>query len=208
MSSSQVRLTTDLETGRSKGSAHIDFRDADSAQRAVNELNGMEVLGRQLRVKLTSSGSTSGGDNLLSQTSVTSSDLDTSVDSKPKKQRPPSVYISNLPLDLGSDEIKSFVSSEVGSSVKKITIPVYNTTGGHKGYGFLEFESTDAAAKAVEFLKDGVVGGRVLVVNMVGRAPVISRVNSEVCYQIPLRYYINYRFVEVNFRLQSRPKCH
>lgn len=44
-----VRLATDRETGRTRGFGHIDFKDQDSADRAVMELNGLEVMGRQLR---------------------------------------------------------------------------------------------------------------------------------------------------------------
>jgi nucleolin len=45
-----VRLATDNQTGRIRGFGHVDFKDAETAARAVVELNGMEVLGRQLRV--------------------------------------------------------------------------------------------------------------------------------------------------------------
>jgi nucleolin len=45
----QVRLAFDRETGRQRGFGHVDFKDADSAERAVKELDGLEVNGRQLR---------------------------------------------------------------------------------------------------------------------------------------------------------------
>ena len=47
-----VRMATDKETGKQKGYAHIDFKDEDSAKKAVIELNGLEVLGRQLRADM------------------------------------------------------------------------------------------------------------------------------------------------------------
>lgn len=47
-----MRLATDRETGRSRGFGHIDFKDDESCQRAISELNGMEVLGRPLRVDI------------------------------------------------------------------------------------------------------------------------------------------------------------
>ena len=45
-----VRMAIDRDTGRPKGYAHVDFKDAASANRAVQELNGLQVLGRPLRV--------------------------------------------------------------------------------------------------------------------------------------------------------------
>ena len=36
--------------GRSKGFAHVDFSSQDLASRAVTELNGMELMGRSLRI--------------------------------------------------------------------------------------------------------------------------------------------------------------
>lgn len=44
-----VRIATDRETGRPRGFGHVDFKDKECAERAIQELNGMEVLGRQLR---------------------------------------------------------------------------------------------------------------------------------------------------------------
>ena len=38
--------------GRSKGFAHVDFQNPELATRAVTELNGMELLGRSLRIDL------------------------------------------------------------------------------------------------------------------------------------------------------------
>jgi len=46
---SQVRLAIDRETDRPKGFAHIEFTTRQAAERAVKELNGMEVLGREMR---------------------------------------------------------------------------------------------------------------------------------------------------------------
>ena len=48
----QVRLATDRETGRLRGFGHVDFKDAESAEKALVELDGMELLGRQLRADL------------------------------------------------------------------------------------------------------------------------------------------------------------
>lgn len=49
---STVRLAVDRDSGRPKGYAHVDFNDAQSAERAVAELNNLEVLKRQIRADL------------------------------------------------------------------------------------------------------------------------------------------------------------
>jgi len=45
----QVRLAVERDTGKMRGFGHVDFKDQVAADRAVNELNGMQVMGRQLR---------------------------------------------------------------------------------------------------------------------------------------------------------------
>ena len=42
-------MAIDRETDRPKGFAHIEFTTRQAAERAVKELNGMEVLGREMR---------------------------------------------------------------------------------------------------------------------------------------------------------------
>ena len=44
-----VRVAVDRETGRHRGFGYVDFIEQENAEKAVAELNGLEVLGRQLR---------------------------------------------------------------------------------------------------------------------------------------------------------------
>ena len=46
----KVRMSVDRDTGRMKGYAHVDFVDESGVERAITELNGIELLGRALRV--------------------------------------------------------------------------------------------------------------------------------------------------------------
>jgi RNA recognition motif-containing protein len=47
-----VRIATEEGTGRKKGFAFVDFVDQQSAEMAVNELQGMIVLGRPIRLDM------------------------------------------------------------------------------------------------------------------------------------------------------------
>jgi transformer-2 protein len=64
-----VRVMTDRETGRPKGFAFVNFEDESSVQRAVAEMNGVDIAGRPVRLDCSSSsrsgkgqGSRSGSD--------------------------------------------------------------------------------------------------------------------------------------------------
>jgi cold-inducible RNA-binding protein len=45
-----VNLITDRYSGRSKGFAFVEMAEYDAAQEAINELNGKELDGREIKV--------------------------------------------------------------------------------------------------------------------------------------------------------------
>ena len=45
-----VNLITDRYTGRSRGFAFVEMMEAEVAQQAINQLNGRDVDGRELKV--------------------------------------------------------------------------------------------------------------------------------------------------------------
>eukprot|EP00597_Dinobryon_sp_UTEXLB2267_P004962 CAMPEP_0170063866 /NCGR_PEP_ID=MMETSP0019_2-20121128/4575_1 /TAXON_ID=98059 /ORGANISM="Dinobryon sp., Strain UTEXLB2267" /LENGTH=484 /DNA_ID=CAMNT_0010270407 /DNA_START=61 /DNA_END=1515 /DNA_ORIENTATION=- len=47
-----VRQAVNKDTGLKRGFGYVDFYDADSAERAVKELNGMNVMGRAIKMDL------------------------------------------------------------------------------------------------------------------------------------------------------------
>ena len=49
---SDVNLITDRETGRSKGFAFVEMSNKESADKAIEELDGTEQQGRSIRVNV------------------------------------------------------------------------------------------------------------------------------------------------------------
>jgi RNA recognition motif-containing protein len=49
---SEVRLVRYAETQKPKGYGYVDFKDEQTARRAVEELNGRIVMGRELKLDL------------------------------------------------------------------------------------------------------------------------------------------------------------
>ncbi|MDX1909442.1 MAG: RNA-binding protein [Bacteroidia bacterium] len=47
---SSVKIITDRETGKSKGFAFVEMQDEDASETAVENLNGMNVMGRNIKV--------------------------------------------------------------------------------------------------------------------------------------------------------------
>ncbi|MDX1691766.1 MAG: RNA-binding protein [Acidimicrobiia bacterium] len=45
-----AQVITDRDTGRSRGFGFVEMADDDAAQKAINEMNGSSVDGRQLTV--------------------------------------------------------------------------------------------------------------------------------------------------------------
>ncbi len=45
-----ARVISDRNSGRSKGFGFVEMDDADAAKKAIDELNGKEVGGRELKV--------------------------------------------------------------------------------------------------------------------------------------------------------------
>jgi nucleolin len=47
-----VRLSTDQDSGRSKGFAHVDFFTPEQALKALESLQGVRIEGREIRVDM------------------------------------------------------------------------------------------------------------------------------------------------------------
>ena len=47
---SEAKVITDRDTGRSRGFGFVSFNDDDAATRAMDEMNGTELDGRNIRV--------------------------------------------------------------------------------------------------------------------------------------------------------------
>jgi len=53
-----INLHIDPETGRSKGFGFVQFKKADDAKRALQQVNGLEIAGRQIKVGLVNESNT------------------------------------------------------------------------------------------------------------------------------------------------------
>lgn len=73
------------------------------------------------------------------------------------------LYVGGLPYSTTQDELKNEFSK--AGAVSSAMVIMDKMTGRSKGFGFVEYESDEDAAKAIEMFNGQMFGGRSLTVN-------------------------------------------
>ncbi|XP_060201380.1 polyadenylate-binding protein 7-like [Lycium barbarum] len=129
------------EDGRSKGYGFVQFETEDSANAAIEELNGSDVEGKQMYVGKFVKKS----DRILASPDEIYTNL----------------FIKNLDPDI-SEENLGEKCSEFGKIISLVIAKDEN--GGSKGFGYVNFENPDDARRAVEAMNGSKLGGKILYV--------------------------------------------
>ncbi|XP_055810987.1 polyadenylate-binding protein 2-like isoform X1 [Solanum dulcamara] len=122
------KIATD-SNGQSKGYGFVQFDNEESAQGAIDKLNGMLMNDKQVYV----------GHFLRKQERESTTGM----------AKFNNVYVKNLAESATDDELKN-VFGEFGSITSAVVMR--DADGKSKGFGFVNFENADDAAKAVEAL--------------------------------------------------------
>ncbi|GAA0140711.1 RNA metabolism protein [Lithospermum erythrorhizon] len=128
------KIATDLN-GESKGYGFVQFDNEESAQSAIDKLNGMLMNDKQVYV----------GHFLRKQ----------ERDSHVSKTKYNNVYVKNLSESATDEEIKN-IFGEYGIITSAVIMR--DADGKSKCFGFINFENADDAAKAVEALNGKTIG--------------------------------------------------
>mmetsp|Transcript_2134 Transcript_2134/g.6316 ORF Transcript_2134/g.6316 Transcript_2134/m.6316 type:complete len:644 (-) Transcript_2134:300-2231(-) len=128
-----IKICRDIITRRSLGYAYINFQQPDDAQRALEELNFVEVRGQQMRI-------------MYSQRDPAS-----------RKSGVGNIFVKNLDKSITSGDLyNTFGQFGPIASCKIAT----DSVGNPKGYGFVQFEKQEAADEAIARVNNMVVAGR------------------------------------------------
>ncbi|XP_027330417.1 polyadenylate-binding protein 8-like isoform X3 [Abrus precatorius] len=122
------KIATDT-SGQSKGYGFVQFDNEESAQNAIDKLNGMLINDKQVYV----------GHFLRKQ------DRENALN----KTKFNNVYVKNLTDSITDDELKN-IFGEFGTITSAVVMR--EADGKSKCFGFVNFENPDDAAKAVEAL--------------------------------------------------------
>ncbi|KAJ2263641.1 nuclear localization sequence binding protein [Coemansia sp. RSA 376] len=130
-----ARIALDGSTGRSRGFGYVDFADAESRDKAING-GSFDMDGRDVRVdkaEKSSSSKPARGDANAPSNSTPSATL----------------FIGNMSFNTTEDSLRE-AFAECGTVVSA-RIPTDRDTGRMKGFGYIEFDSVEAATEALKY---------------------------------------------------------
>ena len=146
-----VRWGMDRETGDFKGFGHIEFADTASTDLAV-AMAGEMVLGRAIRVDYAkgSNKSKSPGGGRKDERGY-----------GPSSEKPPgctTIFIGNLSFSIDEDSV--WTKFGEAGEVVRVKLATDRETGEYRGFGHVEFSSTEAVDKAVKEIAGQKIAGR------------------------------------------------
>ncbi|KAF7731570.1 hypothetical protein EC973_009334 [Apophysomyces ossiformis] len=136
---SDVRISTDRQTGRPRGFAYVEFATAEGKAAGL-EKNGEEFMGRNIRID--------------EATPAKPKPLDENYSSKSE-----TVFIANLSHDLNEEQVREAFES-FGTIVGEVRLPFNRDTGKIRGIGYIQFSTADEAEAAVKGMNGQVLAGR------------------------------------------------
>jgi len=144
------RVITDRDSGRSKGFGYVEFANAADAAKAHAQMNGYELDGRPLNV-----------DFSTPREKPANNSNDRANKYGDKRSAPANtLFLGNLSFDCSNEGIQE-IFAEYGS-ITRVSLPTDRDTGALKGFGYVDFTTTEEATAALEALNGQEVEGRAI----------------------------------------------
>ncbi|KAK9320629.1 RNA-binding domain-containing protein, partial [Lipomyces orientalis] len=145
-----ARIVFDKHSGKSKGFGYVDFADASSAQKAIDELQGKEIDGRPVNLDLsTAKPAENNNSNRNARAEKFGDKLSEPADT---------LFLGNLSFNVDRDNL--FEVFGAYGNVLNVRLPTNPETEQLKGFGYVQFASVDEAKEALEALNGTPISGR------------------------------------------------
>ncbi|CAN6587185.1 unnamed protein product [Malus baccata var. baccata] len=138
-----IRFASDPE-GKFKGFGHVEFATAEAARKAL-ELNGLDLLGRDIRLDLARERGERGA--------YTPTGRESNSYQKGPRGASKTIFVRGFDRSLGEDEIRSSLQEAFSScgEITRVSIPKDYETGASKGMAYMDFSDAASFNKALEF---------------------------------------------------------
>merc|ERR1719273_886654 len=145
-----ITMSWDAMTGKHKGFAFVEFEQPEAAQLALDQMNGILVCSRNIKV------------GRPSQMPQAQACIDEIMNEAKEYNR---LYLASIHRDLTEEDIRSVFSAF--GTIKDCDMANMGTPGQHKGYGYIEYETRQSTEEAISAMNMFDLGGMLL---RVGRA--------------------------------------
>lgn len=133
---------------RSRGYGYVDFKSQKFADKAVKEMHGKEIDGREINVDIsTSKPAANAGNNDRARKFG-------DVPSEPSE----TLFLGNLSFDVDRDEVYK-IFEEFGNIIS-VRLPTHPETQQLKGFGYVQYGDIESAKKAFENLQGTYIANR------------------------------------------------
>ncbi|PIK52387.1 hypothetical protein BSL78_10699, partial [Apostichopus japonicus] len=140
-----INMSWDPATMKHKGFAFVEYELPEAAQMALDQMNGVMVGGRNIKVGRPS--------NMPQAQPVVDQIIE-------EAKTYPRIYVASIHSDLSSEDIKSVF--EAFGKILSCLLPTDPATGKHKCYGFIEYDTMQSAQDAIASMNLFDLGGQYL----------------------------------------------
>jgi nucleolar protein 4 len=173
-------IVLDPETKQSKGYGFVTFADAEDAERAKEEFNGQNFMGRRLKIEVAEPRHREKAGVEGKKTAVSAEAASAKAARAAKREEssaPPKLIIRNLPWSIKQPKDLEVLFQKFGK-VKHVNLPKKN---GHTqaGFGFVVMRGRKNAEKAMEAINGTMADGRILAVDWAVEKDVYEKAKGE-----------------------------
>ncbi|CCF58908.1 hypothetical protein KAFR_0F03120 [Kazachstania africana CBS 2517] len=141
-----ARVIYERGTDRSRGYGYVDFENKEYAEKAVKEMHGKEIDGREINCDMSTSKPAAGNNDRAKKFG--------DVPSEPSE----TLFLGNLSFNADRDNI-SEMFSKFGEIVS-VRIPTHPETEQPKGFGYVQYTNVEDAKKALDALQGEYIDNR------------------------------------------------